>query len=116
MGLATGASADSATGCADGGSLIGLGADISKKVSTDMANRLTEDNNTPPDRIRYFGDPISFMDMNATTVMPSFKQRWNNSAHSYSGLQIADKAHVHDVSKNMLQTTPDDSQAEVITY
>ena len=80
-GLAVGTSADSATGFADGGLLTGLGADIVKKVSTDMANRLTEDNNTSPDRIRHFGDTISFMDMSATTVMLRFKHRWNNSAH-----------------------------------
>ena len=71
---------------------------------------------TDPNRIRWAGGPISTLDFNSTTVMPSFKQRFNNSAHSYSGLQIADKAHVHDVFKNMLQTSPDDSQAEVITY
>ena len=29
--------------------------------------------------------------MNATAVMPSFKQKFNNSAHSYSGLQVAKK-------------------------
>ena len=115
-GLAIGTSADSATGFADGGLLIGLGADIGKKVSTDMANRLTSDNNTSPDRIRYFGDPISFMDMNATTVMPSFKHRWNNSAHSHSGLFIKDAVPIHDVEKNPLQPSPDDKDAEVITY
>ena len=115
-GLATGASADSAIGFSDVGLLIGLGADIGKKVPTDMANRLTSDNNTSPDRMRYFGDPISFMDMSATTVMPSFKQRFNNPAHSYSGLQIADKVHVHDTMRNNLTPSPDDSQAEVITY
>ena len=81
-----------------------------------MANRLTEDNDTPPDRIRYLGDPVSCMDSHAKAVMPSFKQRFNISAHSYSGLQIADKAPVHDASKNTSQTSPDDSQAEVITH
>ena len=81
-----------------------------------MANRFTPDNNTSPDRIRCFVDPISCMDMDATTVMPSFKQRLNNSAHSYSGLQIADKVHVHDTMRNNLTPSPDDSQAEVITY
>ena len=54
--------------------------------------------------------------MNATTVMPSFKQRVNNSAHSYSGLHIADKVHVRDTMRNNLTPSPDDSQAEVITY
>ena len=80
-----------------------------------MANVLTEDNNTSPGRIRYVGDPISFMDFNAKAVMPSFKQWFNNSAHSYSGLQIADKVHVHDTMRNNLTPPPDDSQAEGIT-
>ena len=115
-GLATGASADSAIGFPDGGLLTGLGADISKHMSTDMANILTGNNNTSPDRIRYFGDPISFMDSNAKAVMPAFKQRFNNSAHSYSGLQLADTVHVHDTMRNNLTPSPDDSQAEVITY
>ena len=39
----------------------------------------TEDKNV--DRIRYFGDPTSALDFNSTTVLPSFKQRLNNSAH-----------------------------------
>ena len=115
-GLATGASADSAIGFSDGGLLISLGADIGKHISTDMANILTEDNDTSLDRIRSFGDPISFMGFNAKTGRPSFKQRFNNSAHSYSGLQIADTAHVHDTVRNNLIPSPDDSQAEVITY
>ena len=52
-----------------------------------------------PDRIKYFGDPISMFDFNATTIMSSFKQRWTNSAQFYSGLQIADKVPLHDTSK-----------------
>ena len=115
-GLATGATADSAIGVADGGLLTGFGADIGKKISTDMANRLTRDNNTSPDRIRHFGDPISFMDMNAITAMPSFKHRWNNSAHPYPGLFIKDAVPIHDVEKNPLQKPPDDKDAEAITY
>ena len=47
-----GASADAATGFADGGLLTGMGVDIVKKLGTDMSNRLTEDDNTPPDRIK----------------------------------------------------------------
>ena len=39
-GTALGASADSFIGFADGGLLTGMGVDISKKVSADMANRL----------------------------------------------------------------------------
>ena len=114
-GVAIGASADSAIGFSDGGVLTGLGADIGKKISTDTANRFTEDNNTMPDRILYFGDPISAMDFNAKAVMPSIKQRWDNNAHSYSGLFIKDAVPVHGFEKNPLQTSLDDRDAEVIT-
>ena len=48
-----------------------------------MGNRLTEDTNKHVDRIRYFGDPISALDFNATTVFPSFKHRWRHSADSF---------------------------------
>ena len=48
--------------------------------------------------------------------MPSFKQRWNNSAHSYLVLFIKDAVPIHDVEKNPLQPPPDDKDAEVITY
>ena len=114
-GLAIGASADSAIGFVDGGLLTGVGgAGIGKKISTDMASRLTG-NNTSPGRILYFGDPISAMGFNAKAVMPSFKQRFNNSAHSYSGLQIAAKVRTHGVRKNPSTPSPDDSKAEVIT-
>jgi hypothetical protein len=68
-----------------------------------------------PNRIRYFGDPISALDFNSTTVYPSFKTRWKQSAHSYAGLEIADKIPLHDVEKNMLEQSPDDSKAEIIT-
>ena len=47
--------------------------------------------------------------------MPSFKQRWQNSAHSYKGLFIKDAGPLHDVERNMLEPSPDDSKAEVIT-
>ena len=114
-GLAAGSTMDAATGFSDGGLLTGMGADIGKKVSSDFANRITSDTNTSPDRIKYFGDPISAFDFNATTIMPSFKQRWRNSAHSYSGLEIADKVPLHDTMRNMLEPSPDDSQATVVT-
>ena len=78
-----------------------MGADIGKKVSSDFANRITEDTNTTNfDRIRYFNDPVSMFDCSAKTIMPSFGFRWNNSAHSYKGLQIADKVHVPDTMRN----------------
>ena len=95
-----GASADAGIGLSDGGLLTGMGADIGKKIGTDMANILTEDTNTSPDRIRYVGDPASMFDFNSTTVMPSYKQRWNNSAHYYSGLFIKDATPIHDTMKN----------------
>ena len=60
-GLSIGGTMDSAIGFADGGFLFGLGADIGKKVSSDFANRITEDTNTSPDRIRFLGDPVSML-------------------------------------------------------
>ena len=45
--------------------------------------------------------------------MPSFKQRWNNSAHSYSGLCIKDAVPLHGV-ENMSDPSPDDSKAEAL--
>ena len=114
-GLAIGATVDSAIGFSDGGLLSGLGADIGKKVSSDFANRITSDTNTSPDRIRYFGDPVSMFDFQAKTVMPSFGFRWRNSAHSYSGLEIADKVPLRGTMKNPLSISPDDSKAEVVT-
>ena len=65
-------------------------------------------------RIRYFGDPISAFDFNSTTVMPSMGFRWNNSAHSYKDF-IKYAVPLHDVEKNPLKTSPDDSEATVIT-
>ena len=114
-GLAIGASVDSAIGFSDGGLLSGLGADIGKKVSTDFANRITSDTNTSPDRIRYFGDPISAFDFQVKTVYPSFGFRWKNSAHSYKDLFIKDAVPLHDTMKNMLEQSPDDSEATVVT-
>ena len=67
-----------------------------------------------PNGIRWAGDPISALDFNSTTVFPSFKQRWNNSAHSHSGLFIQDAAPVHGTMKNTLTQSPDDPQAQVV--
>ena len=110
-----GASADSATGFSDGGLLTGLGAEVGKNILSDLSNRITSDTNTSPDGIRYFGDPISVFDFQATTIMPSFKQRWGNSAHAYSGLFIKDVVPLHDTIHNPLTPSPDDSEAAVIT-
>ena len=114
-GTIAGGAIDSVIGFADGGLLTGMGADIGI-IPTDMANRATEDNNTSPDRVRYFGDPISAMGFNATTVMPSFKTRRKQSAHSCSGLFIKGAVPVHDTMKNNFNPSPDDRDAEVITY
>ena len=114
-GLAIGTTVDSATGFSDGGLLSGLGADICKRISSDFANRITSGTNTSPNRIRYVGDPTSAFDFNATTIMPPFKQRWNNPAHSCSGLFIKDAVPLHDVDRNPLTPSPDGSKAEVIT-
>ena len=111
-----GTSADAAIGFSDGGLLTGMGVDIGKKVSTDFANRITSDTHTSPDRTRYFVDLVSMFDFNATTIMPSFKQRWRNSAHSYSGLEVADKIPLRGTKENPLSISPDGSKAEVITY
>ena len=112
LGVAWGLYADSAIGFADGGLITKLSADI----ANDMDTRLTSDNNTSPDRTRYFGDPINVFEFNAKTGFPSFKQRYNISAHSYSGLQIADQVETRDTPKNPLTQSPDDNKAEVITY
>ena len=114
-GMTIGSTMDSAIGFSDGGLLSGLGTDIGKKVSSDFANRITEDTNTSPDRIRYFGDPVSMFDFQAKTVIPSMGFRWNNSAHSYKELFIKDAVPLHDTMRNMLEQSPDDSKAEVIT-
>ena len=115
-GTALGASDDSFIGFADGGLLTGMGADKGKTISTDMANRLTSDTNTSPDRIIYFGDPISALGFNAQAVMPSFKQGFNNSARSCSGLLIKGAVPIHGTPKNSLTQSPDDSKAKVVTY
>ena len=115
-GLAIGASADSAIGFSDGGILTGMGADIGKKVSSDFANRITEDINTSPDRIRYFGDPVSMLDFNSTTVMPSMGFRWEIAHILIRDYRyVADKVPLHDAMKNTLTSSPDDSNAEVLT-
>ena len=47
--------------------------------------------------------------------MPSFGFRFNNSAHSYKVLFIKDAVPLHDVERNPLTPSPEDSKAEVIT-
>ena len=46
---------------------------------------------------------------------PHLNKDVKNPAHSYSGLFIKDDVPLHDVERNPLQTSPDDSEATVIT-
>ena len=85
----------------------------SKTFGSPTVSTIFSGNNS--NRIRWAGDPISAFDFGSTTVMPSFKQRFWNSAHSYSGLEIADAVPVHDTIRNPLTISPDDSEATVIT-
>ena len=55
------------------------------------------------------------LDFSSTTGMPSMGSRWKNSAHPYKGLFIKDAAPPHDVERNPLTPSPEDSKAEVIT-
>ena len=48
--------------------------------------------------------------------MPPFKQRFDNSAHCYSGSFIKDAVPIYAVEKNPQQPSPDDKDAEVIAY
>ena len=88
---------------------------VQVKVSGDFVNRVTEDTNISPDRIRYLGDPVSMLDFNSTTVMPSMGFRWKSSAHYYKGLFIKGAAPLHDGERNPLTPSPEDSKTEVIT-
>ena len=47
--------------------------------------------------------------------MPSFKQRCNNSAHSYNGLFIKDAVEIHDTMKSILTVSGNGEDAEAIT-
>ena len=47
--------------------------------------------------------------------MPSFGFRFNNKAHAYKGLFIKDAVPLHDTLKNMLEPSPDDNEATVVT-
>ena len=55
------------------------------------------------------------LDVNSITVMPSMGFRWKNSAQSYKGFFIKDAVPIHDVERNPLSTSPEDSKAKVKT-
>ena len=50
-------------------------------------------------------------DFNSTTVMPSMGFKWKFSAHSYKGLFIKGAVPLHDVERNPLTPSPEDSKA-----
>ena len=87
------------------------GGKIANNLSTNLTTRKEEN----PDRIRYFGDPVSALDFNAKTVIPSLGFRMNHSAHSYAGLSIPDEVEEHDLNVDRLQPQPPDDNAKIIT-
>ena len=56
---------------------------------------------------------LFLLDFNATTVMPSFGFRFNNSAHSYKGLFIKYAIPSHNNMKNQLTVSGNDEDAEI---
>ena len=114
VGTSIGAGVDAATGFTDEGlftaGLSHAGGKIGGTIGTNLTTR-KEDN---PDRIRYAGDPISALDFNAKTVVPSLGFRMNHSAHSYKGLSIPDKVEEHDLEKVPLSIQPEDDNAKIL--
>ena len=115
IGTGIGVGIDSMTGFTDEGlftaGLSHAGGKIANNLSTNLTTRKEEN----PDRIRYFGDPVSALDFNAKTVVPSLGFRMNHSAHSYAGLSIPDKIPEHDLNVDRLQPQPSDDNATIIT-
>ena len=118
IGGAIGYGIDALTGFEDLGMFTAgftrAGTKVGTKVGNTVGTRLTTRPENNPDRIRYFGDPISALDFNAKTVMPSLKFRWGNSAHTYKGLSIPDKVEEHDTISTPLSIQPSDDQAQII--
>ena len=71
--------------------------------------------NKSPNIIHYFGDPISALDLQATTIIPSLGFRLKSDAHTYKGLFIKDAIPVHDTPKHPVTAQADDSNATTIT-
>ena len=115
VGTSIGAGVDAATGFTDEGlftaGLSHAGGKIGGTIGTNLTTR-KEDN---PDRIRYAGDPISALDFNAKTVVPSLGFRMNHSAHTYKGLSIPDKVEEHDLEKVPFTAQPSDDNATILT-
>ena len=106
---------DSLTGFAEQGvftaRLSKYGGELGKKVG----DRLTTQPESNPDRIRYFGDPISVLDFNAKTVMPPLGFRMTHPAHTYKGLSIPDKVEEHDLIVEPLKVQSHANKSHILT-
>ena len=71
---------------------------------------------TTSNRVGWDGDPTSALYFSSATLIPSFKQRWNNSAHLYSAFFVKDAAPVHDAEHNTLTPSPNEIDAQAITH
>jgi hypothetical protein len=115
VGGAVGSGLDSLTDFRDGGFFTANASKAGGELGKKIANRLTTRQESNPDRIRYFGDPISVFDFNAKTVMPSLGFRMTHPAHTYKGLSIPDKVPEHDVVNVPLTASPSDNKAQQLT-
>ena len=111
IGGAVGAGVDSLTGFTDQGLFTAGLTKEGGKLGANVGTRLTTRPENNPDRIRYYGDPISSLDFNAKSVMPSLDFRMNHSAHSYKGLSTPDKVEEHDLFKPHLTVQSSDNTA-----
>ena len=115
LGGAVGAGVDSLTGFTDQGLFTAGLSSAGGKLGAKVGTRLTTRPETNPDRIRYYGDPISALDFNAKSVMPSKDFLKNHTPHSYKGLSIPDKVEEHDLYKPPLTVQPSDNTAQQLT-
>ena len=110
-----GASVDSAIGFSDSGLLTGMGADIVKRYQAILLiglQKILIQILIESGILVILPVPLIF---NAKAVMPSCGFRFNNSTHPYKGLFIKDAAPLRDVGNNMLEPSPEDSNAKVVT-
>ena len=115
IGGAVGVGVDSFTGFTDQGLFTAGLSSAGGKVGAKVGTRLTTRPENNPDRIRYYGDPISALDFNAKSVMPSLGFRMAHSAHSYKGLSIPDKVEEHDLIVEPLKVQPSDTKVQQLT-